>query len=368
MYIQPEVVDEIQHSVPIEDVIRMTGFQIKGEGKSKSVDHCPKCARDYTHIKINPTRNLFNCFSPNCQFQGNQFQWIMEVEGLTFPDAVQRVANIGQLNISFSDNISGHEKRKQSALQAALAFYQTQDSNYLSSRGISEETQRIYECGYAPGGVTLKKYLNKEGFGDDFLLEIGLVRQVKNRVMDRFFNSVIIPDIRNGWIYDFYARYTGDDYNTKHMYLYGDRSLLGSHTAADNEQCVFVEAPIDALSAFELFQAPSISVGGASKFSDWHAHQIMKRQLKPILAYDGDEAGIEATVTTIDILKNRGKSVLALKNPKKDLNKCLIDGLNKNDFNGLFLPGSHFLWNYQLDQIPMDFIRKYMQRKECVKL
>ena len=364
LYIPPEKVKYIQAVVPIEDIIYATGYKLIGTGSSRGINECPVCKRDHTHIKINSKKNLFNCFSPQCGFRGNQFHWIMEVEKKSFPEAVIRVAEIGGIRLDITDEEKTAEQKRQKALQLTLDFYKNHrhKSEYLTKRGINEKTQDIFQVGYAPGGALLKKYLNENGFSNEFLLEIGLVRHVNNKLMDRFFNSVIIPDIRDGRIYDLYGRHVDPDTKNGHIYLYGHKSLIGWHLIKPNDEVYICEAPIDAMSCFQLFEKPAISIGGAGKFDNWHLYQIKKNGLKPILALDSDEAGIYGTMNIIELLSSNGiDSKVLIINPYKDINQILTD--HKTTYQPVYNTSQHFVYEKQLDNMPIDFIKQYLETR-----
>jgi DNA primase len=368
VYFSPEIVDEIQMSVSIEEVIKHTGYIVKGTGKSKGVEGCPKCGKDHTHIKINPNKNLFNCFSPTCSFKGNQFQWIMEVESLTFPQAVKRVADIGRVQlpnaINNNQELYTYEKKKQEALQFAIKFYRVNyDHEYLGSRGIKPEVASKYYVGFAHGGVNLKKFLNAKGFDDPFLLEIGLIRKVtENKVMDRFYNAIIIPDIREGRVFDIYGRSIDPKVQTKHIYLYGHNSFIGWNQIQEGQKVLICEAPIDVLSGYQLTGIEGLSTAGAGKFNNWHIYQIKKKKLSPIFANDNDESGKIATCEAVELCKEHNIDSKALKFVDgNDLNDLVKKYQTMKNYEALIVPGQHFLFEYQLSKMPRELILDYLK-------
>ena len=367
MYYAPEIVDEIQMSVSIEDVIRYTGYTVKGTGRSKGVEGCPRCGRDHTHIKINPNKNLFNCFSPTCSFKGNQFQWMMEVEKCSFPQSVKRVAEIGgiQLPTTFEENNESYtfERKKQEALQLAVKFYRVNYIHeYLKERGISHEVAAKYYVGFAPGGVVLKKFLNAKGYDDEFLFEIGLIRKISgNRVMDRFYKAIIIPDIREAKVVDIYGRSIDSKVTTKHLYLYGHNSFVGWDQVKVNQQVIICEAPIDMLSAYQLTGVTALSTAGAGKFNNWHIYQLKKKNLKPIFANDNDESGKLATCDGVELCSehNIQSEAFVLDEDVNDLNN-LLQTKGSIEYRKSVIPGQHFIFNYQLSKMPQEFIENYL--------
>lgn len=361
MYIPTETVQFIQTTVPIEDVIFSSGYKVVGTGKSKGINICPNCGRDYTHIKINSNKNLFKCFSSQCNFKGNQFHWIMKVENLSFPDAVKRVAEIGGITINEDDKVKEYEAKRQKAFNLTLNYYRNHKHNYLNKRGIDEKTKEIFKVGFAPGGAALKKYLNENKFSNEFLLEIGLIRLVQEKkLMDRFYNSVIIPDIRNGKIYDFYARSVDPNIISKHQYLYGVNSLIGWQTVYSNKEVYIAEAPIDAMSLYQINNKSVFSIGGAVKFNHFHLFHIKKNNLKPIIALDNDEAGKIATIDVINLLKeNDILSQVLVFDKFKDINSIL-----QNSTSDVFrlIDSNVFIYNYQLSKIPKQIILEYLEK------
>ncbi len=364
MFIDKDIINLIQSTVPIEDVIHATGYTVFGTGKSKSVDSCPICKRDKTHIKINSDKNLFNCYSSSCNFKGNQFHWVMEVEGLKFTDAVLRVAEIGGISIDINKKDREFEK-KQKALKEAINFYNTFDSKYLNNRGITEDIKNEFNCGYAPGGIELKRHMNSLGYNDKFLLDIGLIRELKNgNLVDTFYDSIIIPDIRNGVVYDIYSRSVDENKINKHIYLYGRRSFIGFDTIKKGSKLYIFEAPIDALSYKVMNNETSvISTGGATKFDNSYVYLIKKYNLKPVFCYDNDNGGIEGTIKAIELLNKNGIGSKVLKFDGNDMNDILRNNKAKTINE---VEGKEFLYDYQLSNIPLDYILKYIEQRKSL--
>lgn len=366
MYIDPHIIDEIMHSVSLEEVVRATGFHMRGRGKYRGIEVCPRCGRDWTHIKLNTHRNLFVCMSPSCGWAGNQFHWVMEVEKLSFPEAVKRVAEIGQYPLPSPSDPK--RKRYYQCIQAAAAFYAQFSHTYFEKRGIGKELVRKMQLGYAQGGQRLKKHLNRLGYDDEFLLSIRLIREVSPGVfMDTFFKRVIIPIAFHNTIVDLYGRSVIDSDEYKHMYLNGKRIFMGLDDFITKKPAILLEGPFDYLALKQHGIQNVAFIGGAGKFSPFHLQQIKKKQIDTVyIGYDtGDEsgAGQEAAIKTGKMLTDAGLNVFVLEMPKGlDVADYLLTH-SIEDYRALVeraLPFEKYHAFYTLSQLNPQYILEYI--------
>lgn len=379
MYFSSEVIDEIQSSVDLEDVVKATGYYVKrSAGKSNGISECPSCGRDHNHIKILKTKNIFYCYSAACGFKGNAFQWIQYVEKKSFPEAIQRVAEIGGIELPTYQSNDENLKYRNKVLEAAIHFYSKFESNYLTNRGVSEEIQKKYEVGFAPGGQELKKHLLNLGYEKELLLELGLIREVKIKdklqTMDTFFKRVIIPIRKNGFIVDIYGRAVEEDVKYPHLYLYGQNIMFGvDNFKTGSKHALAVESIINQLTLESHGFSNIFAVGGADKFKKYHVNQLKKKGIEEvIIAYDTGDlsgAGQEGAIKTGLLLQENNIHSRVIEMPKDiDINEFfIIKKATREMFEKLVIQAKGFK-EYQayniLDSIDKDLIIKYLQEKE----
>lgn len=369
MFVAKEILDELMATVSLEEVVISTGYGVKGSGRSKGIDRCPKCGRDWTHIKINSRRNLFRCMSPSCQWAGNQFHWVMETRGCGFLDAVKYVAALGGFELPQTTKEQWERKQRvQNCLEETVRFYSQFDHEYIGKRGISEET--AYEClvGYAPGGTVLKNHLNELGYDDLFLEEVKLIRRVGDYLMDSFFKRVIVPIYLDNRIVDIYGR-SVEAKGIKHFYLNGQKIFMGYDDIVPGEPILMVEGPFDWLSLKQHKVMNAVCIGGAGKFSSFHVHRLKKKNVPLVyIGYDtgdrngsGQEGAIEAGL----MLQESGVPSKVIQMPvDTDVNKLLqeqsIEAYRKLVREALPFEKYHSF--HMLSKIPTAFIHEYLSK------
>jgi DNA primase len=208
----------------------------------------------------------------------------------------------------------------EAVVDAATAFYQRQlheptgtaTIEYLDSRGMGMETIDRWQLGYAPDSwQALTTALSKDGFSDDLLLESGVVgRSRYGRLYDRMRNRVVFPiHDEHGTPRGFAGRLlTGDGpkyLNTPETDLYKKRSLLyGLHLAREPiinvGNAVVVEGYTDAIAAHQAGITNVVATAGTSLTVE-HVDTLAQITNNVTLAFDGDEAGLQATERVADL-------------------------------------------------------------------
>jgi DNA primase len=197
---------------------------------------CPFHQEKTPSFSVNPNKGFYKCFG--CGKGGTAFNFLMEMEGLSFPEAIERVAEISGVPLpervddrQFQQSKERRQKKKELSEQVielnkiALEFWETElhkkgkkakaAREYLESRGISEEVQRQFRIGFSPDSWdALLNHLKDQGVDEKLIEQSGLVsvNEEKERVFDRFRGRIMFPvlDI-NGSPVAFGARAMGDD-------------------------------------------------------------------------------------------------------------------------------------------------------------
>lgn len=291
MYISKDIIDEIQNTLLLEDVVVATGYSINGTGRSKGIERCLKCGRDWTHIKINSRKNLFRCMSPNCGWAGNIYNWIMEANKVSFVDAVSIAATMINMDISPSSEIKQYNIQKFQCHKEVISFYSRFTHEYLTHRGITKEFARNEKIGYAPGGNILKKHLNQIGYSDEFLSELRLIRKVNGTYLDSFFKRIVFPIYYQGKVVDIYGRSVTNV--SKHFYLYGHNIIDGIDQLSNDSPPLLLEGFFDKAILKQAGLKNTICTGGAGKFNEYHLNKLKTKNIKDVfIGYDtGDTSG-----------------------------------------------------------------------------
>lgn len=315
--INDNVLDEIRDRADIVDLIGEY-VDLKRSG-SNYMGLCPFHSEKTPSFSVSPSKSIFKCFG--CGVGGDVITFVMKRENLSFPEAVEFLAdkyNV-RLEVYKDENKEAREKRNrlyEINREAGLHFLNNYQASqkaqlYLKNRMLSDKTIRSYGIGYSKDSWTdLYDHLTKMGYKEDELLELNLISKSKNgNYIDRFRDRVMFPIInRNNRIIGFGARAFGD---AKPKYLNSRETPIfhkGSNVFNMNiisrkstrERIILVEGYMDVISLYNSGINYSVASLGTSLTID--QANIIKRMAKNIyICYDSDNAGINATSRAIDI-------------------------------------------------------------------
>ena len=315
--INDNVLDEIRDRADIVDLIGEY-VDLKRSG-SNYMGLCPFHSEKTPSFSVSPSKSIFKCFG--CGVGGDVITFVMKRENLSFPEAVEFLAdkyNV-RLEVYKDENKEAREKRNrlyEINREAGLHFLKNYEASqktqlYLKNRMLSDKTIRSYGIGYSKDSWTdLYDHLTKMGYREDELLELNLISKSKNgNYIDRFRDRVMFPIInRNNRIIGFGARAFGDE---KPKYLNSRETPIfhkGSNVFNINiisrestrERIILVEGYMDVISLYNSGINYSVASLGTSLTMD-QANIIKKMARDIYICYDSDSAGINATSRAIDI-------------------------------------------------------------------
>lgn len=325
--------------------------QLKNAGHDSLKGLSPFKDEKTPSFHVRPQRGYYHCFSSGKG--GDVFSFLMEMEQLTFPEAVEAVAEKIGYHITYQGGSTGGRREKpgtrQRLIQAnrvAHEFYREQleteqartGREFLLDRGFSREQIYEFEIGYAPAGWdTMTKHLLRKGFEFDELDKAGLSKMGKRGPIDRFHRRLLWPikDIA-GNVIGFGARKLFDDdklgkyMNTPDTMLYHKSKVLfgldmaKKHIAAGH-QAVVVEGYTDVMAMHAAGVKTAIAACGTA-FGQDHLQVIRRLMLDDnyfsgelIYTFDGDEAGQKAALRAFSgEQKFSGQSFVAIAPPGMD--------------------------------------------------
>ena len=342
---------------------------------------CPVHGEKTASFSVSPDKQLYYCFG--CHIGGSVIQFIMDVEHMTFHEAVEHLAARAGLAMpkEVNDAAMMQERAKRERLAeacqlAARFFMETllgEDGvagrAYLKKRGISSDAVVRFGIGYAPGDwESLKKHLGERGFSPEELVEAGLL--VKNadtgRTYDAYRGRVIFPIIAaNGRVIGFGARVLNNEdkpkyINTGDTLLYNKRNnLYGLNLQKSGKlaDLVMVEGYTDVIGLYEAGVTNAVASLGTALTQQ--QARLLKRYVGSVyIAYDGDAAGQNATIRGLDILMQEGLNVSVIvfpngqdpdefvrENGKEGFDRLKEEALSLNAFKLVAL-----LRNYDLEK------------------
>lgn len=305
--------EEIKARLPVEDVIsqyvelKRAGRNLKGRSPW-GVDKTPS-------FMVSPEKGIWHDFSANKG--GDIFTFIMDVEGISFREAFEKLAAQAGVDISkYSGNDAEFSKRKaraREALELATKFYQyclsksKRVSEYVFyKRNLNRGTVKEFRIGYSPAdGKTLKKFLMERGFSEKELNDAGLLNRFGG---DMFRGRMMVPFMdTTGNVIGYTARVLDKSepkyLNTQDTLLFNkSRFIFGLTQAKEairkNGFVVIVEGNMDVISSHQAGVKEAVATSGTA-MTEQHL-KILSRLTNDIrLAYDGDEAGVKAAERAI---------------------------------------------------------------------
>ncbi len=324
-------VEAIRERAPIEEIVGEY-VQLKPAGHDSMKGLSPFKDEKTPSFHVRPARGYFHCFSTGKG--GDVFTFLMEMEQLTFPEAVEAVADQIGYRINYQggstgarDVKPGTRARLLAANQAAHEFYREQletkqaetARTFLLDRGFTRDHIYLFECGYAPDGWdTLTKHLLRKGFGVEELQQAGLTSQGKRGPIDKFRRRLLWP-IKDaaGNVIGFGARKLFDDdpmgkyMNTQDTLLYHKSKVLfgldlAKRHIAEGHQAVIVEGYTDVMAMHAGGVKTAVASCGTA-FGNDHLQTIRRLMLDDnffrgelIYTFDGDEAGQKAAMRAFE--------------------------------------------------------------------
>ena len=324
--------DEIVARNPIEDVVGQY-VHLKRSG-SNLFGLCPFHGEKTASFSVAPDKGIYYCFG--CHKGGGVIQFEMEIEGLSYGDAVRALAKRAGIQVP-EDEQYKNRYRQQERLWAlhkeAARFFHAQlyspagvaALEYTAKRGMSKSIITKFGIGYSPDSWSeLTDLLRKKGYTDQELQDSGLVTvsRKNGNLFDRFRDRLMFPiiDVR-GNVIGFGGRIMNSDsgaakyLNSPETLIFNKRkNLFALNFAKKSKQgfLILVEGYMDAVSLHQYgFDCAVASLGTA--LTEDGAALLSRYTDQIVLIYDGDSAGQNATQRAIPILEKAGLQVKVLK-------------------------------------------------------
>ena len=358
-------IDELIARNPIEDVVGQY-VSLKRSG-SNLFGLCPFHGEKTASFSVNPDKGIYYCFG--CHKGGGSVNFMMEIEGLSYPDAVRRLAQRVGLEVPEDEKYQSRYRQQErlwALMKEAGRFFNSQLYTpagkeclaYVQKRGLSKAIVTQFGMGFAPNSWNaLVDAMRKKGYTDQELIAADLVGEKNGRIYDRFRNRLMFPiiDVR-GNVVGFGGRVLDDSkpkyLNSNETIIFNKRkNLFGLNFAKKTKQnyMILVEGNIDVITLHQFGFDNAIASLGTS-LTEEHASLLSRYTEQVVLTYDGDEAGQRAAKRAIPMLEKVGIKVKVLnmkdaKDPDEFLQKFGADKFK------VLLEGSSDRVEYQLSAI-----------------
>ncbi|MBI3436313.1 MAG: DNA primase, partial [Proteobacteria bacterium] len=346
MRFAPDFLDELRARLAVSQVV---GARVKLRKAGREWKGLSPFNKERTpSFTVNDQKGFFHDFSSGKH--GDIFAFVMETEGVTFPEAVERLASMAGLAMPVISREARAEEEKRKSLhdvlELASAYFEAQlaaragarGRGYLADRAIAPATQRRFRLGYALAErFALKEHLGGQGVAVEDMIAAGLLVAGDDIPLpfDRFRDRVMFPitDLR-GRVIAFGGRALEKDVAAKYLNspetpLFHKGAMLYNAAAArqaahEGAPVIAVEGYIDVIAMVSAGYAATVAPLGTALTEEQIA-LLWKMADEPVLLFDGDAAGRRAAYRALDL-------ALAGLQPGKSLRFALLpEGLDPDD-------------------------------------
>ncbi|EGO2727696.1 DNA primase [Enterococcus faecalis] len=341
--IPQEVIEEVRHRTNIVDIIGQY-VQLKKSGKNY-MGLCPFHEERSPSFSVAEDKQIFHCFG--CGKGGTVFNFLQEIEGISFPESVKRVADLEHLSVDFdwseprevADTPENQQRRilLQLHSKAAELYHHILVNtkigepalNYLLERGLTQELIETFQIGFAPQKRDFLSQVFKNEQLDETLFEpSGLFVQRDNGTfLDRFYQRIMFPiNDPQGNVIAFSGRllktadFPGDEMpkylNSPETTLFNKRETLFNFDKARKEirkenTVLLFEGFMDVIAAWQSGVKSGVASMGTSLTNE-QIRRLERVAKEVVICYDGDNAGVQATNRAIQLLQENSHFDLSI--------------------------------------------------------
>lgn len=332
--IDRDTIEQIMDAAKIEEVV--SDFVALRRRGVNMIGLCPFHNEKTPSFTVSPSKNLYKCFG--CGKGGKPVHFVMEHEQLSYPDALRWLAKKYHIEIKERE-LSEDERREQNERESMFVINQyaqqffvdtlhnTQEGaaigmNYFRKRGLRDETIKKFGLGYSPEKRdSLSETATKAGYNKQLIAKTGVCYSTDDgRLIDRFWGRVTFPvHTISGKVVAFggrilqtnakAAKYVNSPeseiyHKSDHLYgLYFSKQSIMQH-----DRCILVEGYLDVISMHQSGIQNVVASSGTSLTTS-QIRLIHRFTNNVTLLYDGDKAGIKASLRGIDMLLEEGMNI-----------------------------------------------------------
>lgn len=331
-----DFVEQLKSSVDIVKVIREYVPSLKRiGGGTRYMGLCPFHTEKTPSFSVHATHQFYKCFG--CDAKGDMLKFVMEIEGVTFPEALKLIAERNGIEMPKRQGYADPESRLRGTLLdmhelAGRVFREALQSPaggharaYLAKRGVSEATAEEFGLGYAEGGgSTLLRRLEKNGFGADVLEPSGLARRRESDggFYDSFRNRLIFPiHSESGKIIAFAGRALAEGDEPKYLNspetpIYRKSYVIynlhrAKETMRKQDFAILVEGYMDVIGVYAAGVRNVVASCGTA-LTNTQVSAIHRHSQRMVVNFDPDPAGMRAAERSIQMLLEQGMHVRIL--------------------------------------------------------
>ncbi|MDX9738773.1 MAG: DNA primase [Candidatus Dojkabacteria bacterium] len=333
-------IEEIKSRLDVVDVVGRY-VQLKQAGKNFS-GLCPFHSEKTPSFIVSPELQRYKCFG--CGASGDIFNFVQNLENIDFPETLEKLAKEAGVELKKRVENSRYTRVEEINKRAAIFFYKalkdTSNSSalkYVKERGITEESIKTFGIGFAPRGMELLNFIQKDKkYSKEELINSGLFVEKEGKIRGKFFMRVMFP-IRSssGKVIAFTGRVLpGNEFGPKYMnspetpIYHKKENLYGQYESRQeirkNNLVIMCEGTTDVISAHQIGIKNIVAPLGTAITKE-QIEKISKLTKDILFLFDSDSAGQQALERGFLIAQELGLSTFAATTaPYKDIDDLII--------------------------------------------
>jgi len=310
-------IESLKNSIDIVDVIG-NFVELRKAGANYKAN-CPFHGEKTPSFVVSPSKQIYHCFG--CGVGGDSIKFVMEMEKLTYPEAIEKLASMFNFSLNYTKGSSDYSDAKR-VLESIQTWYVKNLENnptakqYLLDRGIAQSSIQRFGIGYVPEGTSVMNFLNSTLLPLPKAVEAGILAQGEGgRYYARLVERITFPIYStSGAAVGFGGRtitnHPAKYINSPQTKLFNKSRLLYGYDLAKesiykNKKLIVCEGYLDVVMFHQAGFTEAVASMGTALTSE-HLPLLRKGDPKIILAYDGDKAGVAAALKAAQMLSAAG--------------------------------------------------------------
>ena len=376
--IDPKSIEKLKNQIDIVDIIEHF-LPVKKMGTNyKCV--CPFHDDRNPSMSISQSKQIFHCFA--CKAGGDAIKFVMDYEKLTYPEAIEKIAQISNFSLEYTNDKVPTQKENKHILEKVNALYRSEfykneaAVRYIKSRGINDAMIEKFELGWAGDSKSTIRLLQNENIEPKEALEVGIVKQNEKGIYASFIERITFP------IYSHTTRLVGfggrtiSDHPAKYVNspqsVVFDKSklLYGYHLAKqsifEKKQIIITEGYLDVIMLHYAGFTNAVAVLGTALTTS-HLPLLKRGEISVVLCFDGDGAGINAAIKSSRLLSQNeiDGSVVIIKGGADPAD--MVFAGRSEELKEMFDSGTE-LGEFYIEQIVKKYdISRPVQKQKCLE-
>jgi len=306
--------ESIENLKSIADVVDVIGnyIQLKKKG-SNFTANCPFHSEKTPSFVVSPSKQIYHCFG--CGVTGDSIKFIMEYDKLSYPEAIEKLANFYNFRLEYTQNNKSFDNfnilEKLNSFYTQKLIYNQTALKYLKERGLFDSTIEKFGLGFAPSSQEQIKFFNDINIPIDKTIEVGVFAKGETGIYARLIDRITFPIFSNNNKIIAYGGRTISNHPAKYINYTNtklfnkSKTFYGFNFARDKilrkKEIIITEGYMDVIMLHQAGYSNSVATLGTALTPE-HLPILKKMGIKIILSYDGDSAGINAAIKASTLL------------------------------------------------------------------